>query len=156
MSAKSPSPPPSPRLSTVRLTLYNISQAFIRMRRFRNGRRIVSSSGSAPITHPSLSGAISVVKVPVSREDEFVCASGVDVPKLLRACRSTLLDQARAFGANVLVEEQYVAALHFYMIRAQAHFHRWHTSISPPKNPVDGSYKVQVRSHEQRLSNVFR
>jgi len=63
----------------------------------------------------------------MSREDQFVCASAVDVPKLLRACRSTLLDQARTIGANVLVEEQ------------------WCTSIIPPKNRAVGPYKVQVQ-----------
>jgi len=63
----------------------------------------------------------------VSREDQFICASGVDVPKLLRACRSTLLDQARTIGAKVLVDEQ------------------WHAAIVPPKNSADGPYKVQIQ-----------
>jgi len=126
-STKSPSPPPSPRMSSSRLSLYNISQALIRIRRVRNNKPIVSSSGPEPITHPSLSDAVSTTKVPMSRDDEFVCASGVDVPKLLRACRSTLLDQARIIGANVLVDEQ------------------WCTTITPPKNPVDDPYKVQVQ-----------
>jgi len=92
-----------------------------------NDRQIVSTSGSEPITHPCLSGAVSTQKVSVSREDQFLCASAVDVPKLLRACRSTLLDQARTIGANVLVEEQ------------------WYTSIVPPKSRGDGPYKVQVQ-----------
>jgi len=69
---------------------------------------------------------VSTQKFSVSREDQFVCASAVDVSKLLRACRSTLLDQARTIGANVLVEEQ------------------WYTSIIPTKNRADGPYKVQV------------
>lgn len=63
----------------------------------------------------------------MSRDDEFTCASGVDVPKLLRACRTSLLEQARTIGANVLVDEQ------------------WHVTIIPPKNLVDGSYKVQIQ-----------
>ena len=108
MSAPSASPPPSPRTSPSRLSLYNISNAFIRIRRVREDRQIVSTSGPEPITHPCLSGAVSTQKVSVSREDQFLCASAVDVPKLLRACRSTLLDQARTIGANVLVEEQCV------------------------------------------------
>lgn len=127
MSSESRSPPPSPRLSTARLTLYNISQALIRTRRFRNNQRIVSSSGPHPITHSSLSGAASTTRVHISRDDEFICASGVDIPKLLRACRSTLLDRATAIGANVLVDEQ------------------WRASIVPPKNPADDPYKVQIR-----------
>jgi len=126
-SAKSLSPPPSPRTSPSRLSLYNIANAFVRIRRFRQDDQIVSTSGAEPITHPSLSNAASTHKVSVSREDQFVCASGVDVPKLLRACRSTLLDQARTIGANVLVEEQ------------------WSATITPSKNRPDGSYKVQVQ-----------
>jgi len=110
MSANSASPPPSPRTSSSRLSLYNISNAFIRIRRVRQDRQIVSSSGPEPITHPSLSNVVSTHKVSVSREDQFVCESAVDVPKLLRACRSTLLDQARTIGANVLVEEQCVTS----------------------------------------------
>lgn len=110
MSANSASPPPSPRTSTSRLSLYNISNAFIRIRRVRQDRGIVSTSGPEPLTHPSLDNVEYPHKVSVRREDHFVCASGVDVPKLLRACRSTLLDQARAIGANVLVDEQYVTA----------------------------------------------
>lgn len=127
MSTKSPSPPPSPRASTARLSLYNISQALIRIKRIRSHKQIVSSSGPKPVTHTSLYGAVSPYKVPMSRDDEFTCASGVDVPKLLRACRTSLLEQARTIGANVLVDEQ------------------WHVTIIPPKNLVDGSYKVQIQ-----------
>jgi len=126
-SIKSASPPPSPRTSPSRLSLHNISSAFIRIRRVRGDRQIVSTSGPEPITHPSLDDAVSTHKVSVRRQDQFVCASAVDVPKLLRACRSTLLDQARTIGANVLVEEQ------------------WCTSIVPAKNRADGPYKVQVQ-----------
>ncbi|KAF9652626.1 hypothetical protein BDM02DRAFT_3266326 [Thelephora ganbajun] len=126
-SASPASPPPSPRISSSRLSLYNISQAFIRIRRLRQRGQIVSTSGPEPITHPCLFDAVSRRKVSVSRGDQFVCVSAVDVPKLLRACRLALLDQARTIGANVLVEEQ------------------WCVSIIPPKNRADGPYKVQVR-----------
>ena len=112
MSANSASPPSSPRTSTSRLSLYNISNALIRIRRVRQDRQIVSTSGPEPITHPSLSNVVSTHKVSIRREDQFVCVSAVDVPKLLRACRSTLLDQARTIGANVLVEERCVMAWH--------------------------------------------
>jgi len=125
-SAKSLSPPPSPRTSPSRLSMYNISNAFIWIRRFRQDGRIVSRSGPEPITHPSLSDVASTHKISVSREDQFVCISGVDIPKLLRACRSTLLDHARIIGANVLVEEQ------------------WSATIIPLKNRTEGPYKVQV------------
>lgn len=108
MSAKSPSPPPSPRISTSRLSLYNISQAFIRARRVRRRKAIVFSSGPEPITHPALSNAVNPFKVRVSRCDEFICASGVDVKKLLRPCRRALFEQAQSIGANTLVDEQYI------------------------------------------------
>lgn len=142
MSTKSPShpssprtspAPPSPRLSPARLTLYNISQAFIRIRRIRNGKPITSSSGSTPITHPSLSDAMSATKVPMNRKDEFICASGVDVPKLLRACRSTLLDQARIIGANVLVDEQYVMTQYSPPILIHGHCTQVARFHYPPK-----------------------
>jgi hypothetical protein len=88
----------------------------------------------------------------VSREDQFVCASAVDVPKLLRACRSTLLDQARTIGANVLVEEQYVIArrppiLAYHHSSQVVHHHH------PSKNRAGGPYKVQVSS--RRNSDYF-
>ena len=118
MSIKSASPPPSPRTSPSRLSLHNISHAFIRIRRVRQDRQIVSTSGPEPITHSCLNNAVSTQKFSVSREDQFVCASAVDVSKLLRACRSTLLDQARTIGANVLVEEQYVMTWHLPPILA--------------------------------------
>jgi len=127
ISTKSTSPALSPRTPPPRLSLQNISSVFIRIRRVREDRQIVSTSGPEPITHPSLNNAVSTHKVSISREDQFVCAAAVDVPKLLRACRSTLLEQARTIGANVLVEEQ------------------WCTSIIPPKNRTGGPYKVQVQ-----------
>lgn len=40
--------------------------------------------------------------------DNFVCADGVDVKKLLRASRMTLLEHAQLFRANVLTDEEYV------------------------------------------------
>jgi len=158
MSAQSASPPPSPRTSPSRLSFYNIASAFIRIRRLRQDGQIVSTSGPEPITHPSLSNAISTQKVSMRREDQFVCASAVDVPKLLRACRSTLLDEARAIGANVLVEEQYVKydSVSSPNPHSWAIPHRWSTSITPPKNRSDDPYKVQVRScQQQRLFNVY-
>lgn len=121
MSTKSTSPPPSPRTSTSRLSLYNITQAIIRVKRVRHDRQIISTSGPEPITHPSLINAVSTHKVAVRREDQFICASGVDVPKLLRACRSTLLDQAGTLGANVLVDEQYVMASRLSPLLAYGH-----------------------------------
>lgn len=150
MSIRSASPPPSPRTSPSRLSLQNISSAFIRIRRFRGDRQIVSTSGPEPITHPCLNNAVSTHKVSVSREDQFVCASAVDVPKLLRACRSTLLDQARTIGANVLVEEQYVITRRLPQSSLMIIPRRWYTSIIPPKNRTGGPYKVQVRQCEQQ------
>jgi len=156
MSINSASPPSSPRTSPSRLSLQNISSAFIRIRRVRGGRQIVSTSGPEPITHPCLKNVVSTHKVSVSREDQFVCLSAVDVPKLLRACRSTLLDQARTIGANVLVEEQYVMTRRLPQSSLMIILRRWCTSIIPPKNRTVGPYKVQVRRCQQKLhSNVL-
>lgn len=149
MSAKYPSPPSSPRISTSRLSLYTITQTFTWMQRIRKAKLIVSSSGPEPITHPALSGAIVLQKAPVHHVDEFTCKSAVDVPRLLRVCRSDLLKLAELVNANTLVDEQYIVT-RYSPILAYDNFYRWEVIIDPPNNPASGSYKVQVRSCKQQ------
>lgn len=155
MSSESRSPPPSPRLSTARLTLYNISQALIRTRRFRNNGRIVSSSGPQPITHSSLSGAVSTPRVNISRDDEFICASGVDIPKLLRACRSTLLDRATAIGANVLVDEQYVTICYSPSLTSEHFFVGGVPPLFLQENPRTARTRFRSGPANNDLSTCF-
>ena len=149
MSARSPSPPTSPRISTSRLSLYNISQALIRMKRLKNVKQIESTSGSDPITQ--LSGPVSTVQVPIRRNDEFVCAFGVDLLKLIRACRSTLFEQAKTIGANVLIDEQYVSAWLPFRIFLHRHFpqvERLHHLPKEPRRPIQGPGQISE-------SNIF-
>ena len=51
-------------------------------------------------------GATLPRKVPLVEERRFVCRDGVDVKKLLRTMRASLLEEAQMIGANVLVDEQ--------------------------------------------------
>lgn len=148
MSAKSPSPPSSPRVpgsprtSSSRLSLYSISQAFIRMKRIRDHKQIESSSGQQPITHPSLVGAVHLYKEPINRGDQFICVHGVDLPKLLRASRLSLLNQAKAMGANVLVDEKYAVAQHSPPILIRDFFSQVeHNHFSP-----EGHHERSVQS----------
>lgn len=59
--------------------------------------------------------------------DHFMCAGGVNVPTLLRASRTALLERIDALGANALLDEE------------------WECTISGPKPLHNGTYKVQVR-----------
>jgi hypothetical protein len=63
------------------------------------------SSGAAA-THPSLVSVSSANGYKVSRHDLFICANGVDLRKLLRATRSSLLETAIMAGGTCLVEEK--------------------------------------------------
>ncbi|KAG2143013.1 hypothetical protein DEU56DRAFT_939223 [Suillus clintonianus] len=89
---------------------------------------IVSTSGE-PQTYPLLQGegATSKRKVPLVQSDLFFCRDAVDVPKLLRGSRASLLERAESMGANVLVDES------------------WECSIRVPRDRRQGSFKVQVR-----------
>ena len=143
-STKSPSPPPSPRTSSFRLSLYSIAQARIGIQRIRKSKEIVSSSGPEPITHSALSGVVYPRKLAVSRSDEFICTSGVDIPQLLRACRVSLLEQARRdLGANVLVDEQYITIRYSPPILTNLNLLQMENLHCPPKKtnrwPVQSS-----------------
>lgn len=92
------------------LKLSNVASLFVKMRRTGSKQKdhhIESSSGE-PITDPRLigEGVVSAKRVPLMEKERFVCRDGVDVVKLLRAVRSSLLEKAENRGANVLVEEQ--------------------------------------------------
>lgn len=56
-------------------------------------------------------------KVDVEFEDDFVCVNGVDVVRLLKATRATLLEAVMLSNANVLVNERCVNIWHsfFYL-----------------------------------------
>lgn len=95
----------------MQLQLSTVTDMFVKIR--RTGRKqkdhhIESSSGD-PITDPSLvgEGVVSEKRIPVVERERFVCRDGVDVAKLLRAVRASLLDKAENRGANILVEEQW-------------------------------------------------
>jgi hypothetical protein len=90
---------------------------------------ITCSSGTDPITTPSLAApnVVSVRKVSVVHQDQFICLGAVDLAKLLRACRATLFNNAENLGANVLVEEQ------------------WSAKISTAKHRNDGVFRVHIR-----------
>jgi len=63
-----------------------------------------------PQTHPSLTedGVTCEARALIEHRDQFVCAGAVDMAKLLRGSRSSLVEKAMTLGANVLVDEQYV------------------------------------------------
>lgn len=88
---------------------------------------IYSTSGLHPRTHAELAPATcSQKKVPIEIKEKFVTEGGVDVTKLLRASRASLLKTAKDAGANALVDEQ------------------WSCTICGPKNRSDGTYKTSV------------
>lgn len=68
----------------------------------------IQCSSGEPKTHPSLSGddMTSLRKIPLVEERRFLCRDGVDVKKLLRAMRASLLEEAQSIGAQVLVDEE--------------------------------------------------
>lgn len=93
----------------------DVANIFIRMRRRSSNKfNQIDSNSGAPQTDPSLAGvgATSPQKIEVEFADEFVCANGVDVVRLLRATRATLLETAALWNANVLVNERYVNVWH--------------------------------------------
>jgi len=121
------SSPPSPII--VPLTISTVTNAFVKLRRSTSRAETIDSTSGEPQTHHSLQGhgAISIRKVPLVHTDLFSCRDAVDVPKLLRGSRASLLERAEFMGANVLVDES------------------WECSIRVPKDRRHGSYKVQIR-----------
>lgn len=104
------SPPPSP--ITMPLTLPSVASVFVKLQRAKDRSKTdsIDFCSGEPQTHPSLSGegATARSRVPLVHSDLFTCKGAVDVPKLLRASRASLLEKAEYLGANVLVEERCV------------------------------------------------
>jgi len=104
------SSPPSPR--TMTLSVSSVTNIFVKMRSYKDRHHITSTSGD-PQTHASLSGegTTSIEKVPIEHTDVFICTGAVDVDKLLRGTRMSLLGKAISLGANVLVDEQWTCTI---------------------------------------------
>ncbi|EEB93968.1 hypothetical protein MPER_07304 [Moniliophthora perniciosa FA553] len=103
----------------------------MRQRSPRNNTRkanyIESVSGDGPLSHPGLSeGMTTAKKEYITHIDTFTCIGGVNVPLLLRATRTSLLEMAEMCGGNCLVDEQ------------------WKCTISGPKSRPRGTYKIQI------------
>ncbi|KAH7912170.1 hypothetical protein BJ138DRAFT_1005028 [Hygrophoropsis aurantiaca] len=113
------------------LTVSTVANVFVKLRRAKERTKAhhIDSASGAPQTHPSLCGenATCKRKVPMVHGDVFVCTGAVDVAKLLRGSRASLLEKAELLGGNVLVDE------------------RWICTICGPKNRKDGTFRVQIR-----------
>ncbi|KAI0947893.1 hypothetical protein AcW1_009536 [Taiwanofungus camphoratus] len=113
------------------LKMSDVANIFIRMRRhsLRAKEHHIESCSVFPQTHPSLSGegTVSVRRVPIVQEDDFVCRDGVDAVKLLRLSRASLYEKARTIGASVLVDEE------------------WSCTICTPRHRTDGTFRVHIR-----------
>jgi hypothetical protein len=142
------SSPPSP--IRVPLTISTVTNAFVKLRRSTSRAETIDSTSGEPQTHHSLQGhgAISIRKVPLVHTDLFSCRDAVDVPKLLRGSRASLLERAEFMGANVLVDERCVHLIVVHLSVSVADSlcsTSWECSIRVPKDRRHGSYKVQVR-----------
>lgn len=116
------SPPPSPLLSQsprspsrhIPLRLPDVANLIVKLRRANNKAQAkqypIESSSGEPQTHPTLISQDATLprRVPLVEERRFLCRDGVDVKKLLRTMRASLLEEAQMIGANVLVDERYV------------------------------------------------
>ncbi|KAG1753536.1 uncharacterized protein EDB91DRAFT_1214802 [Suillus paluster] len=121
------SSPPSP--IRVPLSISTVTNAFVKLRRSTSKAETIDSTSGEPQTHPLLQGegATSKRKVPLVQSDLFSCRDAVDVKKLLRGSRASLLERAEFMGANVLVDES------------------WECSIRVPRDKRQGYFKVQIR-----------
>ncbi|KAL4079555.1 hypothetical protein J3A83DRAFT_4210618 [Scleroderma citrinum] len=121
-------PPPSP--ITMPLTLSSMASVFIKLQRVKERSKLDSLDfcSGEPQTHPSLCGeGATARRVSLVHSDLFICKGAVDVLKLLRASRASLLEKAEYIGANVLLEES------------------WGCTIRMPKVARQGSYRVRIR-----------
>lgn len=102
------SSPPSPIRAP--LAISTVANALVKLRRNTSKTEFIDSTSGEPQTHPLLrgEGVTSKRKVPLVQSDLFFCRDAVDVPKLLRGSRASLLDRAENIGANVLVDERCV------------------------------------------------
>jgi len=112
------------------LAIHNVSNVFLQLQRHRKratedkAHHIRSTSGDEPQTHPSLTPDDDSPTGPhLSINEFFVCADAVDVPRLLKATRTTLHRRAMAVGGNVLLNEQWVCTICGPKHRRSGNFH---------------------------------
>lgn len=140
------SSPPSP--IRVPLTISTVTNALVKLRRSTSKAEIIDFTSGEPKTHSSLQGegATSSRKVPVEQNDLFSCMGAVDVPKLLRGSRASLLERAEFMGANVLVDERCVRLCKVLVfLFADSLSTSWECSIRTPRDRRHGFFKVHVR-----------
>ncbi|KIM70621.1 hypothetical protein SCLCIDRAFT_100849 [Scleroderma citrinum Foug A] len=113
------------------LTLPSVASVFVKLQRAKDRAKTdtLDFCSGDPQTHPCLFGEGTTPRNRVSlvHSDLFTCKGAVDVPKLLRASRASLLEKAEYLGGNILVEES------------------WGCTIRMPKVARQGSYRVRVR-----------
>ncbi|KAF7983213.1 hypothetical protein HWV62_23490 [Athelia sp. TMB] len=132
-SSDDSSPPSSP---SKRTSLSDVASLFVKMRHLKERSRahhIVSTSGDRPQTHAALQGAgTTAEQIDMELNDVYNCSGAVDTPKLLRASRAKLMQQAKYLNGNVLLDEHGVS---------------WHCTIRGPKNQREreGKYRVHIR-----------
>jgi len=106
-----PSDPPEPSRRSSQAASY-FSHLFTKLSHIGEKTHDIQSHSGEPQTHPSLQEDVAGIgKVAIEQTDMFICSGAVDVVKLLRISRAYLLERAINLGANVLVDEQYVAVL---------------------------------------------
>lgn len=138
------------------LSIHNISNIFLSLQKQRNrasdcppfdrkDHHIQSSSGDEPLTHPDLTSQAVITNGPhLSTDELFICADGVDVPRLLKVTRSTLYDKAQTLGGNALINEEYACPrLHLQISHPYSTF-RWSCTICGPKHRRNGNFHVKA------------
>ncbi|KAF7977336.1 hypothetical protein HWV62_4121 [Athelia sp. TMB] len=150
-SSDDSSPPSSP---SKRTSLSDVASLFVKMRHLKErskAHHIVSSSGDRPQTHAALQGAgTTAEQIDMELNDVYNCSGAVDTPKLLRASRAKLMQQAKYLNGNVLLDEQCVFSPPSLIRLFRAHTDRgvsWHCTIRGPKNQREreGKYRVHIR-----------
>lgn len=102
-SASQHTKPASTPIETGSLSIFN------RIRRSQVIQPSIECSSGEPQSHPSLDLADTVGPLEsLKRVEKFICVNAVDTAKLLRAVRSTLLEEACEGGLKALLDEQYV------------------------------------------------
>jgi len=134
--------------SAMPMNIHNVSNIFVQLRRHRQrasehndnkGHHIKSTSGDEPQTHPGLASSSGHPSgLHLSRDEFFICADGVDVPRLLKVTRSALYKQAVSLGGNVLVDEE------------------WDCTICGPKHRRSGNFHVKIHYDATALRSETR
>lgn len=119
--SKPPVPVPESPSKRAPLSIANVANIFIKMRRASDQVkpwRIESSSGEDPQSHPGVEEAVtSTAREPLWRTDVFICDGAVNGAQLLRVVRNTLMELAELIGANALVDERCVTRPGFLRIK---------------------------------------